>query len=86
MPGAVPQKARAEQVHEIARQHEIAVAERDVGIRQVGAEQLVVVLDARAEQQRPLAVQPQPEPRQVPRAFVIQALLARPERADVARQ
>ena len=59
-------------------EHAIAVAERNVGVRQVGAEQLVVVLDARAQQQRPLAVQPQAEPRQVPRALVIQPLLARP--------
>ncbi len=69
---------------EIAGEHAIAVAERNVRIRQVGAEQLVVVLDARAQQQRPLTVQPQPEPGQVPRALVIEALLARPERADVA--
>ena len=79
----VPQQTAAEQVNEIARQHQFG-AERQVGIGEISAKQLVVVLDARAEEQRPVSVQPQAETRQISRAFVIKALLAGAERGNVA--
>ncbi len=83
---AVPQEARPKQVHNVARKHHIGLAERHVRIGEIRAEQLVVFLDARAEQQRPHAVQPQPESGHVTGAFVIQALLAGAKDADVAVQ
>jgi hypothetical protein len=84
VPRRIPQESSTEQVDQIAGEHAIAVAERDVRIRQVGAEQLIVVLDARAQQQRPLPVHAQLEPRQIPGALVIQPLLARQQRSDIA--
>jgi hypothetical protein len=71
-------------VDQIAGEHVIAVAERNIRIRQVGAEQFVVVLDPRAQQQRPLPIHAQLESGQVSGALVIQPLLARHERADIA--
>ena len=72
-------------MHEIAADHGARLADRDVRIRQVGDEQLVVFLDARAEDERTLAVDAEREAREIPRALVIQPLLACAERADVAR-
>ena len=85
VPRPVPEKSRAKHVEEVAREHEVGVPERDVRVRQIGAEQLVVLLDACAQQQRAMAVQPHSKSREVPRVLVIEPLLARPERADVAR-
>ena len=85
VPRRVPEKPGPKQMDEIARQHAVGISERNVGIRQVGAKQSVVFLDARAQQQRPAAVEPQPEARQVPGVFVIQPLLSGAERANVAR-
>ena len=59
-----------------ARQHGVGRTERQIGISQIGAEELVVVLDSRAQEKRPHAVQAQPKAREVPRPFVIEALLA----------
>ena len=70
----------------VAGEHAIAVAERNIRIRQVGAEQFVVVLDARAQQQWPLPVQPEAKSRQVARSLVVEALLAGAEHADIAVQ
>ena len=71
-------------MHDVARQHLALLGKRRVGVGDVGAEQLVVVLDAGAQEERTPIVQAQPEAREIARSFVIQALLARAERPDVA--
>ena len=86
MPSAIPQEPGTEQVHDVAREHRALLAEWRIRVREIGAKQLVVVLDPRAQQQRPPIVQPQAESREVPGPFVIQPLLAGAERADVAGQ
>lgn len=73
-------------MHDVAREHAVRIAERHVRIGEIGPEQLVVFLDACAEKQRPQAVQPQPQPRDVARALVIEALLSRAVHPDVAVQ
>jgi hypothetical protein len=83
---AFPDEAGAKEVHEVPRKHLVRIGQGNVGIRQVGAEQLVVLLDACAEEEQALVVQPQPEPREISRALVVDALVARTERAHVAVQ
>src|SRR5580765_2340982 len=68
---------------EIVREHMILV-DRNVRIRQVRTKEIVVVLDARTEEQRAVAIQPQTKSRQITRALVIQALLTQPDRGDIA--
>ena len=86
VPRVGPQKARPKQVHDIAQQDVLAVAHRHVGIGEIGPEQLVIGLDAGAEQQRTPAVQAQAERREISRPLVIQPLLSGTEGADVAAQ
>ena len=55
-----------------------------VGIREVDVEQDVVLLDRRAEQQRPLPIEGQLEMGQKTGPFVIEAMRAGSQRMDVA--
>src|SRR6185503_5702003 len=73
-------------VHDVAGDDRAGLRQRDVRVRQISAEQLVVILDTRAQQQWPLAIQPEAKSRQVARSLVVEALLAGSEHADIAVQ
>ena len=70
-------------MHEIARQ-DVILVDRNIGVGEVRAEQIVVVLDARTEEQRIDAVQPKAKSREIACALVIQTLLACSKRGNVA--
>src|SRR5215210_5297607 len=72
-------------MQDIARQQGIGT-KRCIRICQVAAKQLVLVLHARAQQQRPLAVQPEAKSRKVTGALVIKALIRFAERAHITIQ
>ena len=80
---AAPEEFPAEDVERAARQHETP-ARVDVGVREIDGEQRVVALDGRAQQQRAGVAQAQLEARQKTRSGVVEALLALPDRVDVA--
>src|SRR5688572_12229909 len=70
---SVPEAHRAIDVHGPPRNDRGALA-RNVRIRQVDGEQGVVVLDHRAEEQRPGSGEPQAKSRQVTRVAVVHAI------------
>ena len=60
------------------------VAPPIIGVREVDGEQGVVVLDRRAQDQRPLASELELEAREEAGVLVVEAELAEPHRGDVA--
>jgi hypothetical protein len=77
------QEAGAEEVQRVAG-HAAAPFVGEIGRGHVDDEQAVVGADPRVEHQRPASVEPEPEPRQVARAGVVEALLAGAVGPDVA--